>query len=285
MPEKTIEEVISKFNEGDYTAKLCGAVFGAVPGLQPFQFYNTLEGAAGRIAGGDAAILAKAKEIAATPDVKTAVWVADAVDKADMGISVLTGVKNILSIFGGSKTRSTFEADPQQAADAVMKAAALSYIIYKIMPGEIGEKITRFRELPAGNELAVYYAMAEVALPFADDLVSGGASLISRLFSRHGGDMNTKFSSVVGGDGMKQAGQVLEKFQGPLGEYVDMAKGNTGTVMAKVRDFLPSAATIGNIADSATGVAATGMDVMPVWSFLGSRLAAEACVYRAQKGI
>ncbi len=285
MPEKTIEEILSKFNESDYTVKLCNIIFKAIPGLQPFQFYNTIEGATERIAGGDASVLAKAKEIATTSDIKTAVWVTDAVDKADMGISVLTGVKNLMSIFGKNKGQSTIEADPQQAIDAAMKAAALSYIIYKIMPGAIGEKITHFRELPAGNELAAYYAMAEVALPFTDNLISGGAALISRLFSQHSGDMNTKFSSIVGGEGMKQAGQVLEKFQGPLAEYVDMAKDNTGTVMAKVRDFLPSAATIGNVADSATGVAAMGMDVMPVWSFLGSRLVAEACVYRAQKGL
>ena len=166
-----------------------------------------------------------------------------------------------------------------------MKAAALSYIIYKTLPGEITRKIAYFRELPAGTELAVYYAMAEVALPFADDLVSGGASLVSRLFSRHGSDMNQKFSSVVGGDGMKQAGEVLEKFQGPLGEYVDMAKGHTGTVMGKIREFMPSASALGNVADSATGAAATGMDVMPVWSFLGSRLVAEVCAYRASKGL
>jgi hypothetical protein len=67
----------------------------------------------------------------------------------------------------------------------------------------------------------------------------------------------------------------------PFGEYVDIAKVHTGSVMAKVREFLPSASTIGNIADSATGAAATAMDVMPVWGFLGSRCAAEACAYRA----
>ncbi|HPJ38765.1 MAG TPA: hypothetical protein PLT75_09990, partial [Spirochaetota bacterium] len=66
---------------------------------------------------------------------------------------------------------------------------------------------------------------------------------------------------------------------------VDIAKGHTGTVMQSVRSFLPSAATVGNVADSVTGAAATAMDVMPVWRFLGSRLAAEACVIRAVKGI
>ena len=285
MPGKTITEVLEKFNATDYSVKLCEAIFGVIPGMQPFQFYNNIEGAAQRIAGGDTAILDKAREIASTPEVQTAVWVADAIDKADMGISVISGVKNLMSLFGGAKQASTFEADPQQAADAVMKAAAIAYIIHKLFPGEITAKISHFRELPAGNEIAMFYAMADVALPFADNLVSGGASLISTLFSRHSQEMTQKFGAVVGGDGMKEAGGVLEKFQGPLGEYVDQAKGHTGTVMERIRGFLPSAATVGNVTDSMTGAAATAMDVMPVWRFLGSRLAAEACVSRAVKGV
>jgi len=285
MPGKTIPEVLGQYNESDYSVKLCGSIFGVIPGLQPFQFYNNLEGAAARLAGGDTAVLEKARETASTPDIQTAVWVADAVDKADMGISVVSGIKNILSIFGGTRQASTFDADPQQAVDSVMKAAAMAYMIHKLFPGEISGKISLFRETPAGNEMAMYYAMAEVALPFADNLVSGGASLISNLFSRHSSDMTQKFSAVVGGEGMKEAGTVLEKFQEPLGEYVDIAKGHTGTVMQSVRSFLPSAATVGNVADSVTGAAATAMDVMPVWRFLGSRLAAEACVIRAVKGI
>ncbi len=285
MPEKAISDVIGKYSENDFTVKLCRTIFSVVPNFPPFQFYNTLDGAATRLNVTDEAAKTKAGELANQPEIKSAVWVADAVDKADMGISVVTGVKNILSLFGGTRQQSTFEADPQQAVDAVMKAAALSYIIYKTMPGDIGQKISRFFELPAGKELTLYYAMAEIALPFTDDLVSGGASLISRLFSRHRGDMNQKFSSVVGGDGMKQAGEVLEKMEKPLGEYIDMAKGHTGTVMNKIREFLPSASTIGNIADSATGAAATAMDVMPVWSFLGSRAAAEACAYRALQNL
>lgn len=285
MPEKAISDVLGKYSEDDFTVKLCRTIFSVVPNFPPFQFYNNLDGAASRLNATDEAAKTKTNELANQPEIKSAVWVADAVDKADMGISVVTGVKNILSLFGGSRQQSTFEADPQQAVDAVMKAAALSYIIYKTMPGDIGQKISRFFELPAGKELTLYYAMAEIALPFTDDLVSGGASLISRLFSRHRGDMNQKFSSVVGGDGMKQAGEVLEKMEKPLGEYIDMAKGHTGTVMSKIRDFLPSASTIGNIADSATGAAATAMDVMPVWSFLGCRVAAEACAYRALQNL
>ncbi len=49
-----------------------------------------------------------------------------------------------------------------------------------------------------------------------------------------------------------------------------MARNHTGTVISKIRDFLPSSSTIGNIADSATGAAATATDVLPAWGFGGS---------------
>ncbi|HPB81530.1 MAG TPA: hypothetical protein PK200_05770, partial [Spirochaetota bacterium] len=90
MPGKTIPDVLGQYNEGDYSVKLCGSIFGVIPGMQPFQFYNSLEGAAARLAGGDNTALTKAAEIASAPDIQTAVWVADAIDKADMGISVVS---------------------------------------------------------------------------------------------------------------------------------------------------------------------------------------------------
>lgn len=284
MPEKTMTEILGSYTNDDYTAKICGAIFGVVPGLPPYVFYNTIDGAAQRL-GADDAALERAKGIADTPDVKKALWVVDALDKADMGLSVMTGVQSILSIFGGSRQQHTLEADPQQALDAALKAAGLSYIIYKVFPGDVKEKIRLYRELPAGLELGVYYAAAEVALPFADNLVEGGAALLGRLFSSRGNDMNSRFSSVVGADALAESGQVMQQFTGPLGEYVDMTKGHTGSIMGSVRNFLPSAATIGNIADSATGAVATAMDVMPVWKFLGGRVVAEACVSRAMKGV
>lgn len=281
MPEKDLIDVLGKFSENDFTVKLCRTIFSVIPTLPPFQFYNSLEGAISRFNQQDANIIAKARELENNSDIKTAIWVADAIDKTDVGISAITGVKNILSLITGARKQCSFEADPQQALDAVMKAAALSFIIYKTMPGDVSQKISHFFELPAGKEIVLYYALAEVALPFADDLIAGGANLISRLFSRHRSDMTQKFSSVVGNDGMKSAEMVLEKMEKPLGEYIDIAKNHAPSVMNKIREFLPSASTVENIVGSATSVAATAMDVMPVWSFLGSRVAAEACAYRS----
>ena len=270
MADTSIKDVLGQFNEGDITVKLCSSIFGIIPGGPDFVFYNNLDGAVSRLAGGDPDIKEKAKNLAKSEEMSKALWVADKIDTADAGISIYTGVKNLFSLFGDKKaSKRTFEADPQQATDAALKAAGLSFMIYKMFPGGVGEKINLFKETPAGQELAIYYAVAEVALPFTDNLVEGGANVISNLLSKHKGDMTDKFSSVVGSDALGQATGVLDQFSAPLGGYVDQAKGHTGAITEKVKGFLPSAATVANVADSATGAIATGLDVMPVWRFPG----------------
>ena len=209
-----------------------------------------------------------------------------ALDLADAGLSIYAGVKNLFSLFGSkAEAKHTFESDPQQATDAAIKAAGLSYMIYKMFPGGIGEKIGLFKETRAGQELALYYAVAEIALPFTDNLAEAGGQLVSKLLNNQKGEMSSKFSSVVGADALGQATGVMDQFTAPLGEYVDRAKGHTGPIMEKVKAFIPSAATAMNIADSATGAIASGVDMMPVWRFLGGRVVAEACALRAMKGI
>lgn len=286
MADKNVDDVLGEFSSEDYTVKLVSTIFGIVPGGPPFQFYNSLEGAVQRLAGGDPGVLAKARELANSEDMTKAIWVADKIDMADAGLSIYTGVKNLFSLFGAKGTdKRTFEADPQQATDAAIKAAGLSYMIYKMYPGGIGEKIGMFKSTPAGQELALYYAVAEIALPFTDNLVEAGGNLISKLLNSQKGEMSSKFGSVVGGDALSQAAGVMDQFTGPLGEYVDRAKGHTGTIMEKIKAYMPSAGTIANVADSATGALASGVDMMPVWRFLGGRVVAEACVLRAQKGV
>ena len=171
--------------------------------------------------------------------------------------------------------------DPQQAVDAGLKALGLAYMIQKLFAGSITEKVNAFRELPAGQEIGLYYATAEIALPFADNLVEGGASVVERLVGKHKGDIQAKFAQFAGQEQVANAMGMLENLIKPLDEYVNKAKQYAGPVTDKIKHYLPSAM---NVADSATGMAAAGVDLMPVWSFLGGRLAAEACLLRARNG-
>lgn len=276
---KGVNEVLGQFKQEDYTVKLCSSLFSVVPFAPQFSFYNNLQGAAARMGAG-ADVVEKAAQIAASEDVAKAVWVAEALDTSDKLIAGYAGVKNLLNLFGSSAPAArTFESDPQQATDAGLKALGLAYMIYRLFPGSVQEKITAFKDLPAGQEAALYYATAEIALPFADNVVEQGSSVVQKLVNKHGGDIQSKFSQFAGADQVQGAMGMLENLTRPLDEYVNRAKQYANPIADKIKQYLPSAM---NLADSATGVVASGVDLLPVWSFLGGRLAAEACILRAR---
>jgi hypothetical protein len=284
MKMKTLNEVLGAFKQDSHTVRLCDAIFGVVPGAPKFAFYNTLEGAVARVAGGDPAILKAAQDLAASDEMRKALWVTDALDSADAGISIYTGLRNLLILVSGEKKgRRTFEADPGQATDAALKAAGLAYMVYKMFPGSVAEKVKAFRETPAGQELAIYYGVAEIALPFTDNLVESGANVITRLLAAKKDEVAAKFTALGAGEELRQAAGVAEQLAGPLGSCADEAKNHTPTLMEKIKANLPSGATIANVADSSTGMLATAVDLLPVWRFLGGRAVAEACALRAKK--
>ncbi len=281
-----LESKLAEYNEGDLSVKLCSTMFGAVPFAPEFKAYKTIEEAAERVApGGGPDLAAKAKEIAGTEDVEKALWTAGALDTSDKLIAGYAGVKNLLSIFGGGGSKKrTFESDQEQATDAALKGIGLAYMIYKLIPGDVTTKVSTFQNLPAGREAAIFYGIGEIALPFSDNLAEAGAGLIQKLMNSKENDIASKFSGFAGADAIQQAQGVMGQLSGTLDGYVAQAKDYTGPITEKIKGILPSGAAVANIADSATGAAATGIDLLPVWTYLGARLAAEACVYQAQQG-
>lgn len=280
---KTVEQVLAEYQQSDLTVKLCSTMFSVMPFAPPFALYANLEQAAARVSpGAGPELIAKARALAATEEIGKALWVAGALDTSDQLIAGMAGVKNIFSLFSDGPKKSTFEADSEQATDAAVKAIGLAYIIHKLFPGEVGQKVAMFRELPAGQEAALYYVSAEVALPFADNLAEAGAGLIGKLMARYQSATVAKFSSFAGADSVAQATGVMGQLGGVLEEYVGKAKNYANPLTQKLKGILPSAM---NFADSVSGAAASGVDLLPVWTFLGARLAAEACVLRAARGL
>ncbi|MCR9142192.1 MAG: hypothetical protein NXI24_08065 [bacterium] len=277
-----VEAGLAKFSESDLSVKLCNTMFGVLPFAPEYKFYTSIDEAASRM-GASPEVAAKAKEIAATDDVGKAIWVAETLDTSDKLIAGFAGVKNLFSIFSGGPRKRTFEADQEQATDAALKGVGLAYMIYKLFPGDVTTKITNFKNLPAGQEAALFYVTGEVALPFADNVAEGGAGVIQKLMNSKQGDIASKFSGFAGADAIGQATEVMGQLTGTLDQYVGQAKEYTTPMMDKIKGILPAASTVANVADSATGAVASGIDLLPVWSLLGSRLAAEACVQQAMQ--
>ena len=281
----TVQQSLGEFKSDDLTVKLLAGLYSVVPFSPNWVFYNNIQGAAQRLGAGPD-VVSRAEAIAASEDVGKAMWMAGMLDTSDKLIAGYAGVKNLLSFFSSSSggNRRTFEADPQQALDAGLKATGLAYMTYRLFPGSVGDKVKQFRELDAGKEAAIYFAVGEIALPFADNLAEEGAELVQKLMNRNEGEIAKKFAEFSDQASFKQASEMFGQMVGPLGQYVEQAKGHVNPIADKIKGFLPFGATLMNVADSATGVAATGADLMPVWTLLGARLAAEACVKRAMNG-
>lgn len=271
--------MLGEFTEDTYTVKLVSAMQAIVPGAPAFEFYNSLEGAASRAGIGDQAVIDQAKTLLESDQYQTALKIISYIDKGDKILAGVTGIKNVLSLFGGGggSNKRTFEADPQQALDAGVKALALAYIAYKIIPGEVKEKATTTVEIPAGKELMIYFAAVELALPFTDNVLESGGNVIGKLMDSTGG-ITQKFGSIAGGGAADQASGLLSSLTGSINQFAGSAGGVAGSLADKIKPYVGGAL---NVADSASGAAATGADLLPVWTFLGARFVAEAALKEA----
>lgn len=275
MP-RTVESVLAGFTEDDATVRMLWTVFGVLPGGPQLSFYRTLDEARWLVAPDlDDEGFARAQAFAASPAVTRALDVADAVDTGDVGITVFTGIRSALTFFFGDKSRA-LETDAQQGADAALKAAAIAFLASTLLPGSVPEKVRTLRSLPTGEALLVWYAAAEVALPFADDLAMGAGTLVSRLLEKHGGANLARLDAAGGTGAAAAAGGMLGGLLAPLEGIVQGVSGHTAKIAEAARPWLPPAvATAGTIA----GAVATAADALPVYRLLGARLAAEAALH------
>lgn len=268
-----IQEYLNQFKEDDYTVKLLSTIFSIVPLEVQFQFYHQFEDGLRRVKPHltEEEIQIAYKKVN-EENIQSVLKAFSYIDTSDKIIAGYTGLKNVLNLFGsGSSQKRTFEADPQQALDAALKAMIIAFATNKLYSGDLGTKINKLKETPAGLELLIYYSLIEVALPFADNLIEGSANTISKLFKNQS-EAHQKLN-MLGIGNFENSSEILVAMQNVFSNYLDKVKTYGGPVAEKIKVYLPKAL---NITDSLTGAVATGADVLPVWTFLGARLTAEA---------
>jgi hypothetical protein len=224
----------------------------------------------------DAEGLARAREFLNGPECAAVLKVMGAIDTGDMGVSVYSGLKSAWSLLFGDKSKA-LDVDPQQGADAALKALALAWCVWKLMPGSPTERIQRFRALPAGEALLTWFAAIEIALPFADDTVLGAGAIVSGLVRKYGSNI-PRLEMFAGPGSLDAATGMLGTLSGPLDEIVRAVGKRTTEIAGAAQRFLPQAlATAGTVA----GAAATAADLLPVYRYLGARVCVEAALERA----
>lgn len=279
MSIQTIEGNLATFSENDASVKLVWAVFSVIPGAPALSFYTSLAEAQ-MLVYPDLPPEAAARALvhAHEPGTIRALEVADFIDKGDIGIAALAGAAAMFQLFFGDKKKA-LDTDPQQGADAALKALALAFLVHQLIPGTIPEKVALLRRTQAGEALLTWYAAVEIALPFADDAVLAGGSVIGKLVEKYGGGHLAKLDMIGGAGAGVNAQAMLGALSGPLDNVIVNVSKYTQQIADTAKTYLPTAiATAGTVA----GAVATAADALPVYRLLVARLAAEVSLERCR---
>ncbi|MEQ1567462.1 MAG: hypothetical protein ABMA64_17600 [Myxococcota bacterium] len=277
-----VEQLLAEYPETAVTSRLLKALYGAIPGAPAFEPMTTFEQVAASVApGADPTAVVRARDIAdRTPEIADVLWMGKLMDAGDKGFAVVGGLMAAFRLFQG-KGAEALENDTAQRNDAVLKALGLAYMVYRAYPGSVADKVRAFSASPAGKSLAVYYGAVEVALPFADNAAMAGAGGLSNLLQSQSAAQAARLGQMAEGHDVGQAREMLTHLVGSLQGAASSAAGYVKPVTQAVGPYLPTAAFGATAVDKAAGAIATAADVLPVYTLLSARLAAESAMLRA----
>lgn len=276
-----VEAMLVQFPSDAITVRACDTLFGVIPRVQKPGTHRTIDQTIANLyPAANQAQRDRAHQLANSEEVRGAIKVVDLLDTGDTGLAVFSGLKSAVGLVTGGGAQA-LETDTQQGIDAVVKLLALSYFVYRLYPGTIQQKVELFRITPAGQNLALYYAAVEVALPFADNVVSGGGSLLGRLFQGHGQQAMSKFGGLMGAQGASEAHGMASALLGPMESTVSSVAPHAKSITQSLSSIAGGAL---GFADKAAGVVATALDALPIYRYLGGLTAAETCVLLASRG-
>lgn len=277
-----IDRTLAEFRPDTITVRVCNAAMGVVPFAPRMSHYASIDDAVRALyPQATSPMIARVHDLAAGESVASAIKTVEFIDMGDGGIALFSGVKSAIGLVTGGGLAS-LETDTQQGVDAALKLLGLAYFIHKLYPGTVQEKIQLFHTTPAGQILSIYYAAVEVALPFADNLVSGGAGLIQRIYSSHGAAAVSKIGGFIGAEGASQAQGIMGSLIAPMEQTLSAVAPHARSIASSMGSFMSTAM---NVADKAAGIVATAADALPVYRYLGARVAAESCVLLASRGL
>ena len=274
-----VEQALAEFPADAITSKLLRSLYGTVPYSPAFEAWGSVDDAVRAVKpGASASDLQRARDIANNSDeIGDVLWMGRIMDTGDRGFAVVSGLFTAWKLFKGQGVEA-LETDPQQRNDAVLKALGIAYLVYKAYPGSLTEKARAFRESPTGQALAVYYGAVEVALPFADNAAQMGKDGLTGLLQSQGGAQAARLSELAQGKDLGKAREMLTEVTGQLQRVAGHTSAYIQPVTAAIGPYLPGAM---GMADKAAGAIASAADVLPVYSLLAARLAAESAARRA----
>ena len=277
-----VDDLLTAFSTTDYSVRLLRGVCKVVPfGPELTDWYSMVDGLKSIDPDAKKPVLDRAMELTRTKPYQRALWMIGALDTADSGISVFSGVRSAVKLYqarDGSERLDALETDTQQAVDAALKALAMAFVVTTLFDGGPTERVASFRDTEAGKAMIFYFATMEAGLPFMDNALVGGGAMVQNLWERFGPEQQEKLAAVASPEEAQEAVGTLKALIGPLDSMVKTASSSLSAIGDAAVNLLPTAMNVG---DKVAGVAATGADLLPVYRFLGARLVAEVALLEA----
>lgn len=264
---RSLAEAVDAFGPDDTTVRLVRGLLAVLPFLPDWRHPGSLDQMCG-----SPKVRAVVDRLAAEPGPQSALAAFDLLDKADRGIALFSSVKGAVHAARG--TDGALELDPQQAADAGLKVAGLAFAAYKLYGGDVRQ----LTGSDTGRALLAWYVAADVVLPFADNIASGGLDVTTALVDRYAAENAERLAAVAGAEAGQAAGmvaQLADQVRGLVGQAAAFTQPMTAWLQEKLPGFLGGA-------DKVTGVVATGADAFNAYRYLGAVLVADDLVRKAK---
>ncbi len=273
-----VERELAGFPPTAVTVKVIQAMLSVLPHSPSLPWYAGVDDAATSVFGGvPDDVLERARALLDDRRVDQAMFAARSIDTGDTGLTIVSGVRSALALFLGSKGPSPLLQ--QQRADAALKALGLAYLLTRLVPRAPEERVALVESVPAGQEILLYYAAIEIALPFAGEVTAAEGTFVTTLVREQGTAIAGKLLGVVGREGVADAQQMLEHLTGLLDRTVLHVLPHTAALADRLRGLMPPAL---GASGTLSELVATGADALPCYRWLCSRLAVEASLALAK---
>ena len=174
--------------------------------------------------------------LAQAPGPQGALAAFDFLDKGDAGIAIFSGLRTAVKAV--KREEGALEMDPQQAADAGLKAAGISWATWKLFEGSLDERARALISTETGRALLTWYVAADIVLPFTDNLLSGSTNVITSLIDDQAAT-NAARLAVVAGPEVEHAAGMLTRLADTLKSYAGQAAAFAQPLSAYAQETLP----------------------------------------------
>lgn len=273
---RSLTTELAAFEASDWSVTAVTGLLGVLPFAAAWRPPASLEAAAATLDPALAPrVAARAEALARAEGPQAALAAFAFLDKGDTGIAVFSGLRGAVKLAQGQE--GALEMDPQQAADAGLKAVGIAWAAWKLFDGTAPERGRALLSTPTGRALLTWYVSADLVLPFADNLAAGGAEAITRVIDAGAAENAARLQAVAGPEAVEATG-VLRGMIDAVQSAVSQAAAFAQPLSAWVQGHVPG---VLGTADKVTGVVSTAVDTLSCYRVLGTALVAEVCVARA----